>query len=605
MNAKLKKFLPNFKIDFPKAKTWLIFSAKAVITAIILGPLIIILTYHLAYSRRVYPGVGVGELSLVNRNYEEAVVLLGAYLERFNNYSLSFEIEGEVVEMLLPESGLSYQASETAQLAFGVGRRQGVLRALEEKWLAWHYGRRIEPAIHIDEAVFGDTLDYLATLVDDPGTSTEVKIISGKVVLAPPKPGVSLDREALRQELLGALKRFSFNPMKIPMKRISPIVEEKGVKEAQNFSQKVIDAPLKLVYQDRSWTPTKEELLTFLLYEPAESTISAEEGLLEVGPNKAKISAYVSKIAAEVDREAVEERFQLKGERLASFSPAQDGLKLNKERAIVGIGESLFEPSLPREISLEAVIIPSPPSPEVNPLGIKDLLGEGVTNFRGSAKGRVDNIVLASSLLNGILIGPGEEFSFNHYLGEVEPETGYSTAYVIREGRTILGTGGGVCQVSTTLFRAALNAGLPILKRTAHAYRVHYYEPPVGFDATVYAPSVDLVFRNNAPGHILIQSYAYVPSTTLIFRIYGTNDGRGVTIQGPFIAWEKEPPSPEYIDDPALPKGETKQIDWAAWGADVTVKRTVIRNGEVLSDDTFRSIYQPWKAVYLRGTKEE
>lgn len=602
MNAKLKSIIPKLKIDF--SKPWLKFFAKALLVALVLGSLIIILTYHLAYSERIYPDVKAGEFSLGNRNFEEAVVLLEAYFDRFGSRSLVFKVNAEQIEIPLAESGLVYQASETAQLAMAVGREGGFLERLREKWLAWHYGRRISPVIRVDESIFDDKVDYLANLADDPGTSTEVKIISGKVFLVPPKPGIALDRSALRQEILTALGNFSFDPLAVPMRKISPTVDKEGVKEAQEFSQKILEAPLKLSYEGRSWVPIGEELLGLLSYEPVAGTASAEKGVLAVSPNQPKISVYLSQIAKEIDQEPLEERFQLVGERLASFQPAREGKKLNREKSLKDISQTLSDLSLPREIALEVSTITAPPSPETNSLGIRDLLGEGVSNFKGSIQGRINNIVLASSRLNGILVPPGEEFSFNHYLGDVEPETGYSAAYVIREGRTVLGTGGGVCQVSTTLFRAVLNSGLPILKRTAHAYRVHYYEPPAGFDATVYAPSVDFVFKNDTPSHILIQSSAYIPSTTLIFRIYGTNDQRKIIIQGPFIAYETPPPEPEYVDDPALPKGQVKQIDWAVWGADVTVKRTVTRGQDVLSEDTFRSIYQPWKAVYLRGTKK-
>jgi len=175
-------------------------------------------------------------------------------------------------------------------------------------------------------------------------------------------------------------------------------------------------------------------------------------------------------------------------------------------------------------------------------------------------------------------------------------------AYIIKEGRTVLGTGGGVCQVSTTVFRAAFNSGLEILERSAHAYRVHYYEPPLGFDATVFDPSPDLVFKNDTASYILIWSSVDVPSTTLTFEFYGTADGRTTKMLGPFVSNETPPPAPLYQEDPSLPKGTTQQIDWPAWGADATLKREVHRNGEIIHHDTFTSHYKPWQAVYLVGT---
>jgi vancomycin resistance protein YoaR len=241
---------------------------------------------------------------------------------------------------------------------------------------------------------------------------------------------------------------------------------------------------------------------------------------------------------------------------------------------------------------------------EVNDLGIKELLGRGISYFRGSIASRIHNIQIASSRLNGILIPPGETFSFNQTLGEVSQATGYKEAYIIKEGRTILGDGGGVCQVSTTFFRATLDAGLPIIERAPHAYRVYYYEQnsQVGVDATVWEPSPDLKIKNDTPAHILVQAYVNPSQYRLTFEFYGTSDGRKATISKSRI-WDQTPPPPDlYQDDPTLPTGTTKQIDWSAWGAKVAFDWKVERGGEILQERTFYSSYRPWQAVFLRGT---
>jgi vancomycin resistance protein YoaR len=191
-------------------------------------------------------------------------------------------------------------------------------------------------------------------------------------------------------------------------------------------------------------------------------------------------------------------------------------------------------------------------------------------------------------------------------VGEVSEKTGYQQAYVIKSGRTILDDGGGVCQVSTTIFRAALNTGLPIIERVAHAYRVAYYEQnsQVGLDATVYEPAVDLKFKNETPGYILIQSSVDQKNQMLIFDFYGTGDGRRVIIGKSTIAKQVPPPEPIHQEDPNLPKGEIKQIDWPAWGAEVSFSYQVTRGNELLQNETFVSRYRPWQAIYLVGTKE-
>ncbi len=252
------------------------------------------------------------------------------------------------------------------------------------------------------------------------------------------------------------------------------------------------------------------------------------------------------------------------------------------------------------------VLEPKVSTEKINNYGIRELIARGTSSFAGSIENRAYNINLAASRINGALIAPGEVFSFNQTVGDISGLTGYKQAYVISGGKTILGDGGGVCQVSTTLFRAALNAGLPIVERNQHAYRVGYYEQDrgPGVDAAIYTPSVDLKFKNDTNKHILVQAYPDMINYTLTFELYGTHDNREVIINEPVILSTSPAPEAEYIDDPELPKGEIKQIDFAAAGANVYFTRIVKRNGEIIQDNKFSSNFRPWKAVYLRGTKE-
>jgi vancomycin resistance protein YoaR len=241
---------------------------------------------------------------------------------------------------------------------------------------------------------------------------------------------------------------------------------------------------------------------------------------------------------------------------------------------------------------------------KVNELGIEERIGRGESYYAHSIPNRIFNVGLASDRINSALIAPGEEVSFNKLVGEVSAATGYRSAYIISQGRTVLGDGGGLCQVSTTLFRAAMNAGLPILERWGHSYRVSYYEQnsSPGIDATVIAPSKDFRFKNDTPGHILIQTINDPKNLHLVIEIYGTSDGRVASVTEPKV-WGITPPLPTvYQDDPSLPSGTMKQVDWSASGARASFEYKVTRDGETLQDQTFSTVYRPWAAVYLRGT---
>lgn len=239
-----------------------------------------------------------------------------------------------------------------------------------------------------------------------------------------------------------------------------------------------------------------------------------------------------------------------------------------------------------------------------NNLGIKELIGVGTSLFGHSIAGRIYNVTLASSRINGVLVAPGEEFSFDKAVGDVSALTGYQQAYVIVNGKTVLGDGGGLCQVSTTLFRAILNAGLQVTERHAHAYRVGYYEEdsPPGIDATVYVPTVDLKFKNDTGYSILIQEVIDPVTLRLTFYLYGTKDGRDVSMTTPMVT-NSIPALPTiFTDDPTLPVGTLKQTDFAAEGATASFHRNVKQNNKTIIDETYTSVYQPWAAAYLRGT---
>lgn len=299
--------------------------------------------------------------------------------------------------------------------------------------------------------------------------------------------------------------------------------------------------------------------------------------------------------------------FKFENGRVTAFHQSKSGQKLDKDKAVTDFNQLLSPPKSGKIILQTLAVEPKVKTEAANNLGIKELVSEGKSFFRGSIPNRIYNIALASSRINGLLISPGEIFSFNQAVGEISDKTGYKQAYVIKEKRTVLDDGGGVCQVSTTLFRASLLAGLAIIERQAHAYRVSYYEQEgfgPGLDATVFSPSVDLKIKNDTQHSLLIQTQTDQQNLSLTIQLYGTKDQRIVTISKAKIWEEVKPPEDLYQDDPSLPKDQIKQVDFPAWGAKVSFTYNVIRNGEVLQNKTFNSAYQPWQAVFLQGTKE-
>ena len=330
--------------------------------------------------------------------------------------------------------------------------------------------------------------------------------------------------------------------------------------------------------------------------------------------NYETISDNIYYLKQHVDLAPVDPLFEYdkNSQKVKAFRLGKEGFELSQieaeeivENQIKALASG-FE-SLELEIALPVKkIMPNITSTEGENLGINSLLGSGYSIYKGSIAGRIHNLTLAAGILHGKLVLPGGTFSFNKEVGDISASTGYKPAYVIKSGRTILDDGGGVCQVSTTLFRAVLNAGLPISERSPHSYRVSYYELggfKPGVDATVFAPSTDFKFINDTSSYILIQTKIIPSEYRLEFELYGTSDGRKSEVYN-FKLWDQKPPPPPlYQDDLTLPLGTEKQVDWPAWGAKSSFDYKVTRNGEILFEKTYYSNYQPWQAVYLRGTK--
>ena len=315
----------------------------------------------------------------------------------------------------------------------------------------------------------------------------------------------------------------------------------------------------------------------------------------------------IAKIADGINIEPKNAQFTIVNEKVQSFAPESDGLKVNKDELkndIVNAIDKNEGGKITIDIPTETETAEIKTS-DVNNLGIKELIGSGTSRFAGSIGSRIYNINLAASRINNALIAPGDTFSFDTTVGDISALNGYQQAYVIDNGKTVLGDGGGVCQVSTTMFRAAMNSGLPIVERHAHAYRVHYYEEdaPPGMDATIYSPTVDFKFKNDTANYILIQTQIDLTNLVLTFNLYGTKDGRTVDITKPTL-WGYQPaPAALYTNDPTLPAGTIKQIDFAASGIKSQFEYTVTKDGQVINHQVFFSDFVPWQAKFLRGTK--
>jgi vancomycin resistance protein YoaR len=389
---------------------------------------------------------------------------------------------------------------------------------------------------------------------------------------------------------------MDFSEKSISINHVSPKILVTDLEGVKDQAQKVVFNNIKLTYDKKTWYLNSAGILDLL-------RITKENDKSELGLNKSAFENYVVALSQEINELPRGEVTEYSSDgKVTGFKITENGKELDAKSFSEGLKEAIFSQKTALAIPVKEV----KSSDDPRKYGIFTLIGEGKSTYKGSAAGRVHNLSLAAERTSGVLVPPGGIYSLNKSVGEISAATGYNSAYIISNGRTVLGEGGGVCQTSTTLFRAILNAGLPIVMRYPHAYRVSYYEQdmPVGFDASVFQPSLDLQFKNDTPNYVLVQAYPDTANYALTFRIFGTSDGRSVEISKPVISNVSGAPAPLYQDDPTLPKGVVKQVDFAASGATVYFTRKVKNGDEVLFTDTFTSRYQPWKAIFLVGTKE-
>lgn len=552
------------------------------------------------------PGIRVSRFPIGGLTFSRANSVLEEQTAQYVRMPLLVYYKDRSWDLTPAELGVRYETWVAMNRAYAYGR-EGTILSIPALLQVLASEVQLPLSYLLDESALEASFSAIEDEIAFPNIPPSVEVLAqpdpdtgSRVVVSSGEDGLTVDRSVLRTMLHDRLSALSSDAIEV---QTLPLPAWRGrVDEAGTTVRAQLLLPKRLILHAEgdpamasAWELSGEDLVHFLSFDG--------------GFQMDKIASYSATLRESFDRPPRNAVFEVRDGRVVEFAPDQPGMTIEVQTTTAMLRDALTTLETRAEDAV-TVAVPVTVTPaaitaaQVNNLGIEGLLGRGVSTFHGSIANREHNITLASSRVSGALVPPGAHFSFNEAVGSISAATGYRQAYIIKSGRTILDDGGGVCQVSTTLFRAALAAGLPIVERTAHSYRVIYYEQneKPGFDATVFAPRVDLVFRNDTPGYLLIQAQADTKTNTLVFEIYGTSDGRVATVTNHRV-WDVTPPPPDlYQDDPTLPVGVTKQVDWKAWGAKVKFEYRVKRNGEIIFEKTFYSNFLPWQSVFLRGT---
>lgn len=543
------------------------------------------------YVDHVYPGVTISGVSVSGKKQDEVTSLLKSKTNIPQD--LTFSYNDQSFKIPTSTLDLNYDFTKTSKRAIQVGRSGNPIFDIQEILNSILGKKNLGRDFTINEDQLNSFISETSIQIITTPKNPSIQIIDKEVVINPGKPGTKIDLQKLRADISQNLSFANENPIPIELQEDDPSLTKDEVSILQTKANSLIGKKININFEGEEF-PIDDSILVSLLNPKG-------------GWSENSISQTIDQVTKEFERDPQNAKFDFASGYVKSFLPDRDGITIKKDELKTQIQNALESLNSNQIANIDLPVEKTPAkikTSDVNNLGIKELIGSGTSHFAGSASSRIHNISLASSILDGTLIAPGETFSFNKTIGDISIDTGYLQAYIIQNGQTVLGDGGGVCQVSTTLFRAALNTGLPIIQRTAHAYRVYYYEQDAlpGFDATVYSPTVDLKFKNDTQNYILIQTQLDLRRLVLTFNLYGTSDARSVDITKP-VLWDYTPaPAALYTDDPTLPKGTIKQIDFAAPGTKSKFEYTVTRNNEIINKQTFYSNFKPWQARYLRGT---
>jgi vancomycin resistance protein YoaR len=556
--------------------------------------LLIIVGYHARYAKRIIPGVQIGSVDVGGMTFTAARTALEDHA-RGKSLSFSFVHEDSTYPVSAEMLNLNYDWDGVVTRAFEVGRTGNIVQDAKDKLAGLYKTLYIGSYYDYSDDLLHVTLATIRGEVNEPAADAAYSLEGNNLIVADSRNGKKINSESFYKIFTYAFDRMDFSDKKLPVVTVYPNLRKEDLEELFPRVAGIVSKDLELKYEDDTWKPDAAQKLSFVGF-------SKEAGKLDLKLNTLHFESYIQEVVPDINKLPRGEVTVVEDTVVKEFNIIEEGVSVSVRKLTNNFREAFFGDTSIVEIPADT--ISGDNGKEM--YGIYALLGEGTSIFTGSSSGRIHNLTLAAERTSGVLVPPGEVYSTNEAVGPINYSTGYDTAYIISRGRTILGTGGGVCQTSTTLFRAALNSGLPIVSRTPHAYRVSYYEKDgsPGFDATIFQPSVDFKFRNDTPNYILVQSSWDLEESTLTFKIYGTPDGRETEISEVTVTGETSPPLALYQDDPALPKGVVRQVDFAAWGATATFSRTVKREEEVLIEDSYTTRYQPWRAVFLVGTKE-
>lgn len=528
-------------------------------------------------------------------------------------------VDGEQSWSLKPvQLGFYLDPVASANSAYDIGRKGGMIDVLLQRMSLLSGEVKAQPTFVFNQGTAIDLLNSLAEQINQPLREASISIVGTQVVVQNGQSGRVLDVSATLDAVTRQIQSMQDGVVPLVVLQSEPVVLSAELQG--ELARSVLSQPLTLTIlteasgESSSLQVSTEQLAPLLVFEKVESDNGTT---YQIAVSHTLMTAFLTSKKEALEQSPQNSRFSFNDDtyQLDLKEAAVIGRTLDIEGSISAINLALQKGEHTAPLSFTLVYPAVTDQMTGAELGITELVGEQFTYFVGSNADRTQNIATAAKSFHMLLVAPGETLSMADILGDISLDNGYAEALIILGDETIKGVGGGVCQVSTALFRTALYTGYPIVERHPHAYRVGYYEQInssgkkdtdlVGMDATVFVPLVDFKFTNDTPYWLLMETYISTTNKWLQWKFYSTKDGREVTVSSSGLSNIVKSPDPVYRENSELDQGEIKQVDWAVEGADVTITRKVTRNGVLLYNDSYFTRYEAWGDVYEYGPGTE
>ena len=557
------------------------------------------------FQGKIYPNVTIQGMPVGLMTQQEAEAALRARHGAFLRQPVTLTYGGQTWTPRPEEVGVSFDFAGAAEAAYRAGRNNGLLDNVRQVLAIWQDGLDLPLRASFDQRAMQAYVRQVAGGLEQAPVDAALIRNGTTVTTTPERPGRQVLLDDTVQELSAALTSLTPQTVPIRTRELPARLHDAEVAAAKQRLETMLQGPITLTYGGKAYTWSPEELNR--LIGVARVPKDAASDRIEITFNSAPIERKIAEIAQTINRDGVNPRVNWNDGKLEIFKPGKPGLRVDEAAALQRVLDALDGKARVAALPVQEIDPPVTPA-NLNSLGIKELISVGRSDFTGSAEYRIHNIGAGMNLLHGILVAPGEEFSFNNAVGDIDEKNGFVKGYAIIENRTQLEFGGGICQDSTTMFRAAFWAGLPITQWRGHQFYIKWYDKyalgpygnGAGMDATIFTGpgGQDLRFVNDTGNWLLIQAISNPKKALAEVAIYGTRPNRTVTLERRVYDYKPALTTPEFIADPNQPRGTIKQTDTARGGMTVEIKRTVIENGVARKPDIFRTKYQPWADKY-------